>query len=47
MKSADFEIYEGTTAEWKLHLCLFLWNLKYYQNEIWSNTSVCCMTYSS
>ena len=22
------------------HSCLFLANLKYYQNEIWSNTSV-------
>ena len=24
----------------KLHLCLFLMNPKYYQNETWSNTSV-------
>ena len=27
-------------TEWKLHLCLFLLNPKYYQNEIWSNISV-------
>ena len=25
---------------WKLHLCLFLLNPKYYHNEIWWNTSV-------
>ena len=36
MKSTDFKI----ATSWKLQLCLFLLNTKYYQNEIWSNTSV-------
>ena len=27
-------------TEWEFHLCLFLLNSKYYQNKIWSNTSV-------
>ena len=43
VKSTDFKTCDVTTdiaTSWKLHLCLFLLNLKYYQNEIWSNTSV-------
>ena len=30
----------GIATLWKLYFCLFLLNPKYYQNEIWSNTSV-------
>ena len=39
----DFKICDviiGVATSWKLHLYLFLLNPKYYQNEIWSNTSV-------
>ena len=43
MKSIDLKICDviiGIATLWKLHLCLFPLNRKYYQNEIWSNTSV-------
>ena len=43
VKSSDFKICEviiGIATYWKLNLCLFLLNSKYYQNEIWPNTSV-------
>ena len=29
---------KGIATLWKSHLRLFLLNLKYYQNEIWSST---------
>ena len=43
LKSSEFKICDvtiGIATKWKLHLFLFLLNPKYYQNEIWSNTSV-------
>ena len=43
LKSTDFKICNviiSTATCWKLHLCLFLWTLKCYQNEIWSSTNV-------
>ena len=43
VKSADLKIRDiiiNIARYWKLHLPLFLLNPKYYQNEIWSNTSV-------
>ena len=42
-KSKDFKICDvirGAATCWKLHLCLFFLNSKYYQNETWSNNSV-------
>ena len=41
--SVDFKICDviiDIATYWKLLLCLFLLNPTYYQNEIWSNTSV-------
>ena len=32
--------FSSIAAKWKLHFCLYLLNPKYYQNEIWSDTSV-------
>ena len=43
VKSTDAKICDviiSIATKWKLHSCLFLLNPKYYQNEIWSNTSV-------
>ena len=43
VKSTDFKICDviiGIATQCKLHLCLFLLYCKYYQNEIWPNTSV-------
>ena len=43
VKSTDVKICDviiGIARSWKLHLCLFVLSLKYYQNELWSNTSV-------
>ena len=43
IKSTNFKICDviiDIAAWWKLHFCLFLLNPTYYQNEIWSNTSV-------
>ena len=45
VKSTNFKICDiiiGITTYWKLLLCCFLLNPKYYQNEIWS-TLVCCI----
>ena len=47
VKPANFKICDtivSTAASCKFRLCLFLLNHKSYQNEIWSNTLVCCMT---
>ena len=43
-RSRDIKIFvflrNQQISKFKLHLCLFLLNPKFYQNEIWSNTSV-------
>ena len=39
VKSTDFKIYDVTAdiaAKWKLQLCLFLLNTKYYQTKHWN-----------
>ena len=41
----DFMVIVEPFTQCKLHLCLFLLNCKYYQNEIWSNASVLSVTY--
>ena len=45
VKFTNFKICDVTISiatYWRLHLCFFLLNPKYYRNEIWS-IRVCCM----